>query len=127
MKQIDISLHRFGRLTADYSIQKRDQAGRPARYWVCLCDCGNTAEVHGNSLRQGRTKSCGCLNNEARASRTTRHGATGTQAYSAWINMKARCAYEKHEEYKNYGGRGIRVCARWVHSFIAFLSDVGRP
>lgn len=40
--------------------------------------------------------------------------------------MKQRCYNEKSTAYKNYGGRGIRVCDRWRDSFVAFLQDVGR-
>lgn len=39
--------------------------------------------------------------------------------------MIARCYSEKHEHYKFYGGRGIKVCRRWRLSFSAFLSDMG--
>lgn len=48
--------------------------------------------------------------------------------YSSWTCMKARCYYSKDKEYKNYGGRGIVVCARWRNSFENFLADMGlRP
>jgi hypothetical protein len=38
--------------------------------------------------------------------------------------MKQRCFYEKHSSYKNYGGRGITVCQRWL-LFDNFLVDMG--
>lgn len=42
--------------------------------------------------------------------------------------MKARCSNLNHPQYKNYGGRGIKVCKRWHDSFENFLADVGyRP
>jgi hypothetical protein len=42
--------------------------------------------------------------------------------------MKARCYNPKATGYKNYGGRGIKVCKRWRQSFRAFLEDMGdRP
>lgn len=60
---------RFGRLTV---IQKSDDfyispKGTKFIKWVCLCDCGNVIVTTGNSLKQGHTKSCGCLNNEKRS------------------------------------------------------------
>jgi hypothetical protein len=47
-----------------------------------------------------------------------------TREYSSWAGMRQRCLNPKHKNYKNYGGRGIRVCDRW-NSFTAFLSDMG--
>lgn len=59
-----------------------------------------------------------------------RHGETRgerwTPEYRAYQNMISRCYEKKNISYKNYGGRGITVCACWRNSFAAFLDDVGR-
>ena len=48
--------------------------------------------------------------------------------YIAWRNMIRRCTEVGHPCFHNYGGRGIYVCKRWLHSFDSFLKDVGiRP
>ena len=48
--------------------------------------------------------------------------------YTAWYHMNRRCSEPHHAEYARYGGRGIGVCDRWRHDFMAFLSDMGpRP
>lgn len=53
---------------------------------------------------------------------------TSDPAYLVWKNMKSRCSNPKATGYENYGGRGIKVCAKWAGSFAAFLEDVGpRP
>jgi hypothetical protein len=49
-----------------------------------------------------------------------------TPEYRAWIEMRRRCTNPKRENFKHYGGRGIRVCERWMHSFQAFFADMGR-
>ena len=66
MTAIDHSGERFGRLL----VVKRSEKSRPSQIkWVCVCDCGAIATVLGGNLRQGRQKSCGCLNAELRAAR----------------------------------------------------------
>lgn len=51
-----------------------------------------------------------------------------TSTYSSWQSMKYRCLDPKAERYAAYGGRGISICERWLHSFPNFLADLGeRP
>ena len=54
-----------------------------------------------------------------------RHGYDGTSIYKSWISAKARCNNPRDAGYKNYGGRGIKMCDQWVHSFENFLEDMG--
>jgi hypothetical protein len=54
------------------------------------------------------------------------HGRdTRDPTYSKWAAMKQRCLNPKHARYHRYGGRGIVVCERWLHSFENFLADMG--
>lgn len=55
------------------------------------------------------------------------HGASGSYAYSVWQHMKNRCLNPNNDRYASYGGRGIKVCERWL-KFENFLADMGeRP
>lgn len=57
-----------------------------------------------------------------------RHGMTESPEYEIWGSMKKRCNTPTATHYDNYGGRGIKVCDRWQHSFLAFYEDMGaRP
>lgn len=53
------------------------------------------------------------------------HGKHKTKIYTVWQNMKQRCSDQNHKSYKDYGGRGIRVCDRWENSFQSFYDDMG--
>jgi hypothetical protein len=56
------------------------------------------------------------------------HGMTGSRTFKTWDAMRYRCNNPQSKDYPNYGGRGIRVCDRWLNSFEAFLADMGeRP
>ena len=55
-----------------------------------------------------------------------KHGACETTEYNSWFAMRQRCLRKSHPFYKNYGGRGITICERWLDSFIDFLEDMGK-
>jgi hypothetical protein len=88
--------------------------------WRCRCDCGRVKNIGTSNLHSGGTTSCGC------SKRTARH--THMSEWGTWKDMRARCRNENVWCYRNYGGRGIKVCQRWEDSFEDFLADVGpRP
>lgn len=112
---------RFGRWTV---LALATESGRRKARWRCLCDCGSEREMFGDSLRNGRSKSCGCLQREA----ATRHGMTKTHAsYRIWVGMRERCNNPNNKDYHSYGGRGISYCQEW-NDFTQFAKDMGpRP
>lgn len=101
---------RFGRLTVEAE-QGRDKSG--AVMWRCKCDCGKYATVRGADLRRGQQKSCGCLRVETTSERDFVHGDSRSRLHTVWKGMRARCNNPHHTGYKNYGGRGIRLCPEW--------------
>lgn len=54
-----------------------------------------------------------------------KHGLTKIPEYKVWKSMKYRCSNPNLNNYKDYGGRGIKVCDRWL-SFTNFIEDMGR-
>ena len=93
----------------------------------CRCECGNEKNVRIDHLRSGRTKSCGCLNREQTSARNFKHGLRRHPLYTTWDCIRQRCTNPNNPNYKNYGGRGIRLCERWT-TFANFIEDVGpRP
>lgn len=113
----DISGQRFGRLTAIRYAGKNK--GRQT-LWECRCDCGKTVIVHQQNLKSGHTSSYGCYNIDCIIERGQTHGETKTRLYNIWHGMIYRCYYEKHDSYKDYGGKGVTVCDEWKNSFETF-------
>jgi hypothetical protein len=125
---------RFGRLTVHAKAFSKFPGGI---YWLCDCDCGNQIVATSGHLQNG-TRSCGCGKRErlkalapARLQANLRHGhASRKQAssiYRRWHEMIQRCNNPNHQSFKNYGGRGIKVCDRWLESFQIFVADMGEP
>lgn len=61
MSKIDLLGKRFSKLVV---IECMGSDARNVYWWKCLCDCGNEKNIHGQSLRNGNTKSCGCIRND---------------------------------------------------------------
>lgn len=96
-----------------------------AKRVICICDCGNNTTVNLANLKNSNTKSCGCLWSETIIKTNTFHGMSSTREYSCWEHIKTRCYNTKAECYPDYGGRGIKVCDRWLNSFENFFKDMG--
>ena len=116
----DLTGQRFGRLVA---IKENGRTKQGQAMWLCRCDCGNVKSIASSSLVGGLTKSCGCYNSEMRVKRNLKHGFSyrnrKIRLYEVWCNMLQRCSNPNNEMYKNYGGRGIKVCEEW-HDFATF-------
>lgn len=105
MTKKDLTGQRFGRLTVLADAGRID--GRVL--WLCRCDCGKETTVRSSNLVKGRVTSCGCW----RVKSATKHNGKGTRLYNIWHGLRQRCNYPNHKSYKDYGGRGIRVCSAW--------------
>jgi hypothetical protein len=142
VKKLDLMGKRFGRLVV---VEPRER-GR----WATRCDCGVTKVISGPDMHRGKITSCGCYRRELNkqmgrltgptnfrrsqakaALARTQHGQAQkgrlTRLYKAWLAMNNRCSNPKHQQYIDYGGRGITVCDRWrgKGGFEHFAADVG--
>lgn len=129
-KFIDLTGQRFGRLTI---VKRVENSNTGLTRWLCQCDCNKQTVVASGHLKSGHTKSCGCLRKELPKLEfhNLKHGHNRrnktSQTYKTWKTMIQRCTNLKNPDYKNYGGRGIRVCEAWL-SFEGFFQDMGeRP
>lgn len=112
----------FGRLT----VIELSKKSKPKKiYWKCLCQCGNIIDVLSNSLISGNTKSCGCLRSELVSNKYSTHKKSTSSEYYTYYSMISRCYNKNNNVYQYYGGRGIKVCDRWLKSFENFYKDMG--
>lgn len=133
---LDLTSHRFGRLTVIERAAPPENLKYPARYWWCVCTCGGSTRVSTGNLRNGSTKSCGCqipIRGRAAGLRSRTHGEAfggrqrrkGSLEYKSWESMIQRCTNPNAPNWARYGGRGISVCDRW-RRYEDFLVDMGR-
>jgi hypothetical protein len=116
---IDITGMKFGKLTV---LEKVKSTGQGAR-WLCICDCGNKTVTQGGALRNGSSTCCGCLGDEKFTKFLTKHGMSRERPYRIYQNMQNRCNNYRSKDFKNYGGRGIKVCKKWS-TFEGFWEDM---
>lgn len=122
---IDLTNKRYGKLV----VLSKDKSKNGVVFWNCLCDCGRTVTVRGASLRNGSTRSCGCLRKTMSQMRATKHGGSRDKLYAVLNQMHQRCNNPNNKDYMDYGGRGIKVCSEWDHFVVfrewAFASGYG--
>jgi hypothetical protein len=124
--RIDLIGQSFNRFSVIEEVKKPSHIKKPSRYWLCKCACGTEKIVEMYNLTSGHSKSCGCLKNEKCGNSFRSHGKRWTPEYKSWYGMKDRCNNPKSNPYKDYGGRGIEVCNKWLNSFEKFYEDMGQ-
>lgn len=107
----DLTGKKFERLTV---IKRVENSKSGQTRWLCKCSCGNETIVWGCHLRNGHTRSCGCMQKEKlkQIKHYKKHGLHGTRLYRIWNGIKNRTTMYNNN-YKNYNARGIRICTEW--------------
>lgn len=123
----------FNRLTIT-NVSPPTKKGK--RFAHCNCVCGNNKLIELWSVTAGVVKSCGCYQREMGAIqgiKNIKHGycrrlEPRKAEHAIWNMIVQRCTNKKNKQWRDYGGRGIKVCRRWRYSFALFIKDVGpRP
>ncbi len=124
--ELDIAGLKWGRMTVE---RRLGPTGGKGVAWLARCACGAVvikgAGLFRYSAEHDINRSCGCEMRELAAQAATTHGMSNHPMYRTWQGMRDRCTNEKADAYADYGGRGVRVCDRWMNSFEAFLQDMG--
>lgn len=103
--------------------------------WKCKCSCGEIITARATGIISNQKKSCGGEVHKKDHykirwdARGRKHGKYGTHPlYSRWLGMFQRCHVPTSQAFKDYGGRGIRVCPEWRDSaepYIKYLESIG--
>lgn len=122
MKITDIKGQRFGRL---FVVRFAESTG--SARWLCICDCGNEVIKDGRLLRSGSTQSCGCIHRERMSAIGKKYNENkkikvdhAQNLREMFDGMKKRCRNKNSKSWKDYGGRGIKVCDEWLKDSRAF-------
>jgi hypothetical protein len=143
-------LHHFLRVATDFvpethdrlttigpKFMLKDKRGKYRPHQVCKCICGCYVVKASGSIKAKESASCGCRKREVDRKKcidmSYKHGnaARGQKRseYSTWTDIKKRCHNPKATRFNHYGGRGIKVCDRWLEpdgrGFVNFLADMG--
>lgn len=124
----DLTGQRFNRLTVRGYYGKSKHG---CSLWLCDCDCGGVNIVRTAELRNGHTKSCGCLFIETSIDKLPkdvggeknpnyRHGDASSRLYHVWCDIKGRCYNPNRDNYERYGEKGIEMCTEWKDSYESF-------
>lgn len=121
-KKLDLTGQKFNKLTAIKPVGLCENKRQVM--WEFLCECGNTIQSKGSPVKSGYKKSCGCSVKDI----NVKHGFSKTCLYNILNSIKTRCNNKNSKAYPHYGGRGIKICDRWLESFENFYEDMGdRP
>ena len=111
---------KYGMLTVLEDLNKKNARGY--KLYKCRCDCSNICEKSSTDLVRIKRPSCGCI---GRCYQFITHNMSRTPEYHSWFGMKQRCLNPNNKKYPIYGGRGIKVCQRWLDDFMNFYNDMG--
>lgn len=123
---------RNGRLEAISFSHTVNKNNSRRTYWDFKCDCGNYKTLRVDTVFNKRKPvlSCGCMKKEQDEMNLNRKGSNPknkkcvhircNNLYSRWLGIKCRCYNKNFKQYKDYGGRGIKMCDEWLYNFDSF-------
>lgn len=128
-KLIDLTGRDFGSLHVLGYCLRSEQTSKHIKC-CCICECGRFVDVQQSNLLSGNSTKCIFCSKVKHGGAALDENGRKSPEYRTWEAMKSRCLNHNAPNFKHYGGRGIKVCERWLgnEGFSNFLSDMGnRP
>ena len=106
-----------GNKYGEYTVLERDydRTGKGS-YWICKCSCGTIKSVRLSHIKDGSTKSCGCV----RKNQLKTHGLRDSALHVVWSGIKNRCKNLSQNTSRNYLKNNIKMCCEWSSDFTVF-------
>jgi hypothetical protein len=108
---------RVGQRSGMLTVESFDHLGSQGAVWLCRCDCGNTRACRSDHWARGAYTRCEECKAKDALTRFTRHGHAAnrqsTRLYGIWNALRQRCSNPNNQDYRYYGGKGVRVCEEW--------------
>lgn len=111
-----------GQKFAKWTLLREVEGGKNPK-WLCRCACGREKITSVNNIVYGKSISCGCVQKAIASKIHKKHGKSDHPLYKCWARIWNRCSNSNAKDFKHYGGRGIKVDARW-ENFDAFWEDM---
>lgn len=92
--------------------------------WECICDCGEHHIAFESNI-SGGTSCCSKCTSRSAPLKKIKHGLSKTVIYNTWATLKDRCLNSNSTHFKDYGGRGIKVCAAIRDDVVVLHSLLG--
>ena len=90
-------------------------SNQKSHYGIFKCGlCGTEFKSILDSVKRGKTKSCGCYQKRRTSETHKTHGLGATRLYKIWSDIKRRTLNPNFKQYNDYGGRGITICDEWL-------------
>ena len=113
----------YGLLTVIREVKPTEKHHRQVEF---KCACGNIKTIGFRGVYIGKVTSCGCYHKSIIKNLNITHGDTKSVEHRTWSHILSRCYNPRVPEYKDYGGRGIKVADVWRSDYPSFLAYMGR-
>lgn len=109
---------KFNMLTVIRRVDDKLSGSEQRGFYLCKCECGNYTVIRSSYLRNGHTRSCGCISGSVGGKSDVileEHDKRKTIAKAMWNDLKKKCLDKSSPLYKDYGAKGAKMQESWMN------------